>query len=388
MLATSALVVLSAFPAPAASGPSARHTTSSPGATSFSDPEEVSDGSSGFSHVDAADGVTHLVWDTAVRPREVWYRQSEGSSFGKAKNLTDNDGDSSESDLLIVGDTVHLVWEDNVLDRKGRPDSCCPDQDDVYYRRSTDGGDSFGKPVDLSDSKHRHSTDPDIAGSGDLVAVVFEEAVSEGNEDIFVRVSHDGGATWDPAVNLSDDEDRSAEPSVAVSGNAIHVLFEDRGDDADLADDRIVHVRSTDGGRTFTKPVPLPEGAERRGVVAVAGEVVHAAGCSRSDLSESELFAYRSSDGGDTWSEAENLSDNDGECHKPAIDAAGDLVVIAWQDTTPGEHDILVSVSTDGGEDFGSARNVSDTSGPSEDASLAIDPVTGDVHLVWTESPS
>lgn len=388
MAAASVLAVLSASPAPAASGPSTYHTTSPQKAMSFSDPEEVSSGASGFSHVDAAGGVTHLVWDTAVQPREVWYRRGEGSSFGKAENVTDNEGDSSESDLLVVGDAVHLVWEDNVFDRKGRPDSCCPRQDEVYYRQSPDGGDSFGEPVNLSDSKHRHSTDPDIAGSGELVAVVFEEEVSDGNEDIFVRVSHDGGATWEEAVNLSDDADRSAEPSVAVSGDAIHVLFEDRGDDADLADDRIVYVRSTDAGRTFSEPVPLPEGAERRGVVAAVDDVVHAAGCSRSDLSESELFAYRSSDGGRTWSKARNLSDNDGECHKPAIDAAGDLVVIGWQDTTPGEHDIFVAVSTDRGGDFGAARNVSDTSGPSEDVSIAIDPATGDVHLVWTETPS
>jgi len=115
----------------------------------------------------------------------------------------------------------------------------------------------------------------------------------------------------------------------------VGVAFENEGSE-DETDDRLAYARSADGGATFGDAAVLPEGAEGQPALAVNGAVVHLFGCSGSDPARSELHLYRSRDGGRT---------------------------------------------------FSGPVNVSQSPGDSEEPSIAVDSVTGDVHLVWSEEP-
>lgn len=61
------------------------------------------------------------------------------------------------------------------------------------------------------------------AASGSNRFVVWTDE-STGNPDIFFRRSTDNGATWQPALNLSNNPGRSLHPQIAVSGSNVHVL--------------------------------------------------------------------------------------------------------------------------------------------------------------------
>lgn len=344
-------------------------------------------GEIGTPHVAATGGAVHLVWSVEVETdgddeSDVFYRRSDdaGDSFGGVEQLSGNSGAASESDLALEGSSLHIVWEDGFAP--------AGEADEVMALRSTDGGQSFSEAVNVSGTADRHDTDPDVAVEGPLVVVTYEIAIDDFNKDVVVQRSGDGGETWSTAANLSDDDQHSAEPAAAIGDGIIHVAFESRGSEATEADDRLAYVRSTDGGVTFSEPVVLPEGAERRPALAVNGATVHLFGCSRSDPARSQLYVYRSDDGGATFGPAVALTDTPGECHKPSADAHGDGVVVAWEETAPGEEsNIWVVSSQDGGQTFGSAVDVSASPGESEESSIAVDPATGEVHLVWLDEP-
>lgn len=365
------------------------YVRSDDGGASFEAPVPLSAGGGevGNPHVAATGGAVHTVWSVEVESdgddeSDVFYRRSDdaGASFGEPENLSDNPGGSSESDLAVDGETLQVVWEDGLA-----PGA---EADEVVTRRSTDGGGSFSPAANLSRTTDQHDTDPDVAVEGPLVAVSYEIEIDDVNKDIVVVRSGDGGQTWSEPANLSQDAEHSAESAVEIADGIVHVAYENRGSEATEADDRLAYLRSTDGGATFGDDVILPEGAERRPAVAAVGEVVHVFGCSRSDPADSQLYVYRSEDGGATFAPPVALTDTTAECHKPTVDAHGDLVVVAWEEAAPGEEaDILVMGSGDGGRTFGSPVNVSAGPGESEESSIALDPVTGEVHVVWLEEP-
>ena len=80
---------------------------------------------------------------------------------------------------------------------------------DVYYRRSTDNGATWGAEVKLNDdATTRDQFFPTISSgpTGRIVATWYDRRLDAGNLlfDYYMRVSHDGGATWMASQRVSD----------------------------------------------------------------------------------------------------------------------------------------------------------------------------------------
>ncbi len=81
---------------------------------------------------------------------------------------------------------------------------------DVFYRRSTDNGATWGPEVQLNDDGT--TTDqwfPTVSAgpSGRIIATWYDRRSDVGGNYLFeyyMRVSEDGGATWQPSVLVSD----------------------------------------------------------------------------------------------------------------------------------------------------------------------------------------
>jgi Neuraminidase (sialidase) len=197
------------------------------------------------------------------------------------RRLTFNDSTSVTSDnnakcIAVSGDTVHVVWYDT---RDGKRE--------VYYKRSTDGGNTWGSDVRLTKSPVL-SCDPSIASMGPDVHVAWVN-LWKGNYEIFYKRSMDGGTTWGPDTSLTKDTLASVEPSIAVSGANVYVVWKyalqrDRssitkeGEEIGAYGPRgICYRRSTDKGTTWDSKVLLsgkPIFAEYPSV-GVSGENVH-----------------------------------------------------------------------------------------------------------------
>jgi hypothetical protein len=193
----------------------------------------------------------------------------------KIKNLSDNDGSSVVRQLVVSGRNVYVAWED---------DTNSPGIPDIFFRRSTDGGKTFGSTENLS-GNDGSSVVPQIAISGrNNVYVVWQDDTS-GNLDIFFKRSTDGGKTFGNTENLSDNDGESREPDVEVSGRNVYLVWQD----------------NTPGN--------------------------------------SDIFFRRSTDSGDDFDRTKNLSDNDGTLFGRQIAALGGDVYVVRSDRTPGNDD-------------------------------------------------
>ncbi len=135
----------------------------------------------------------------------------------------------------------------------------------LVVARSDDDGQSFTPGVELESGivptrrflvflpEH-----PSIAaGPEGVLYVTWHSGVDGDDEDVFLRRSDDGGATWGGAVRVNDnpagDGTRQYLPRVAVApGGRVDVLFYDRRlDPADVLTDAFL-ASSQDNGATFT----------------------------------------------------------------------------------------------------------------------------------------
>ena len=130
--------------------------------------------------------------------------------------LTNNSADSQSPSVVVSGSEVHVVWGDL---RDGTWEN--------YYKRSTDGGTSWGADLRLTNNDGAHSLNSSVAVSGTSVHVVWTET-RDGNPEIYTMRSTDGGTSWSSDLRLStNDGADSYNPSMAISGNRVHVVWND-----------------------------------------------------------------------------------------------------------------------------------------------------------------
>lgn len=155
-------------------------------------------------------------------------------------------------------------------------------------------------------------------------------------------------------------------PRVAVTDEAIIVTAilgkQGMGRDGDL-----FTWRSSDGGISWSDPVQITDsaGAAREGLHGMAADPSGHACCAWLDLrnGQTEIFTATSADHGATWSENRlgYRSPNGSvcECCHPsvAIDQRG-VVHLMWRNSLDGARDMYLASSRDGGASFGKARRV------------------------------
>jgi hypothetical protein len=67
--------------------------------------------------------------------------RSHASPLNKQMNLSPNEMDVHDPQVFFVGNTIYVFWMDLRIGN-----------DDIFFRRSTDGGASFGETINLSNN--------------------------------------------------------------------------------------------------------------------------------------------------------------------------------------------------------------------------------------------
>jgi hypothetical protein len=314
---------------------------------------------SGTPAVAASENNVYVVWaglGTGGRS-DIFYRRSTdgGASFGGIVNLSNTVGSSQFPAIAASGNNVYVVWGERI--------ESTPDRYEIFYTRSTDDGASFGDIVNLSITIGL-STFPAIAASGNNVYVVWRDN-SLGNPDIFYTRSTDGGASFGDIVNLSNTIGPSTFPAIAASRNNVYVVWE-VGETPGGATD-ILYTRSTDDGASFGGIVNLSNTVGLPGAPAVAASennvyvVWHVA----LGAGVADIFYTRSTDDGASFGDIVNLSNTARVSADPAVAASENNVYVVWSDSTPGAFpgalEIFYTRSTDGGASFGDIVNLSNS---------------------------
>ena len=229
----------------------------------------------------------------------IWFARSRdgGRSFMPPMRISNDAGDAQDGDGTLEGaipavgakGEVYVVW----AGPRG-----------LSFDRSDDGGWTFGKDKIIGTlaggwdlpvpGLERHNGMPvtmtDLSG-GPNRGSVYVSFIDErnGDADVFVMVSRDGGATWQPPVRVNDDAKGAAQMyawmAVDPADGSVNLVFHDR---AGLTGTMtgVTAARSIDGGKTFVNyhlPVEPFDCCERStffgdysGLDAMGGRVVAA----------------------------------------------------------------------------------------------------------------
>jgi hypothetical protein len=276
--------------------------------------------------------------------------QIAGVRFDKATNLTNNTQDSVYGQVVAADNSVHVVWQDSVSSTGPTDGRYLGRNYDVFMKSSTNGGDSFGAPINLS-TNPGFSEHPQSAAFGESVYVVWADNTS-GNKEVLFAVGKNNGSNFASTLNLSNTDSDSFNQEIAVFEENIYVVWLEEGE----SNNRVIFRASHDEGKTFDGPMVISEKANFGTLpkIFADGQGVHVAWSLLENEKENGLFYSASSDGGKSFGEPKKLSDQN-DFGEPQIVARNNTVyVVSGGLDTVEVNGLLVARSTDGGNTFSS----------------------------------
>ncbi len=246
----------------------------------------------------------------------------------------------------------------------------------------------------------RSNQTPYVASKGELVAVAWS-ADQDGETDLFLAVSADGGRTFSEPRRVNDvasDVNVYGEqpPRVALGGDAeVYVAWTSSTRERDENQRSFLRfARSRDGGRTFEPAVTLhytdlPGDRGWHSLAVAPGGEVHTVWLDSRPDGGNTMGLYHAGWDGGASPRAERLFDRVCECCKTSIAIGEDgSIYTAWRNIYEDNYrDIAFASSRDSGRSFENPVRVHEDGWqingcPDDGPSMAVDS-RDRVHLVW-----
>lgn len=299
-----------------------------------------------------------------------FFQLLNAQTWEPAKRITWNHGNSISPEITVdPDDHIHIVWTDK-----------SPGNDEIYYKKSTDGGNSWTTKRLTYNSSYSSYTAV-TSDSNSHIHLVWEDHES-GNPEIYYKRSTDGGATWTSSKRLSWTSGDSEDPAISVdSNNFIYVVW----NDDTPGNHEIYYKRSTDGGTSWggIKRLTWTPGLSYAPVITVDwnnhihivwDDWTHGA---------AEIYYKRSTNGGLSW-KTKRLTWNFGySYHQSITHDSGSNIHVVWHDDTFGAAEVCFKKSTNEGTTWMNKR-LSWNPGNSWFPVIAIDS-NNFIHVVWND---
>jgi hypothetical protein len=276
----------------------------------------------------ASDGAGTLfaIWEDGrnggVYNRDIYFsRSTDGGDTWQRPDVRVNDGTSTGNQIrpdLVYDQSIgrlYAVWQD---ERNGNYD--------IYFAYSDDFGDTWIAHQKLNDDVGTAAQlNPSIAvgpgalGPGDRVYVVWQDQ-RNGNDDVYLIRSDDGGASWSPNYFVTDDPSMTAQnqaaPSVAVENvrGYVVVAWEDW---RDPLHPEIYAMWSIDEGETYGIDVPVT-------IVAPEARDTYRRAPVLATQTTTETIEY--------WDEVDEIT--------KTVTTGVTAIHVAWEDGPPDETDV------------------------------------------------
>ena len=259
---------------------------------------------------------------------------SDASNTFVIQNISDNIRDSVYPQTDSSENKVFVVWQDNLFGQNRM-------NYDILLKTSNDSGQTFGDVVNLSNNTG-FSEHPQMAVKGNNVYIVWADNTSL-NRDIYFISSNDGGQTFGDVVNLSNNTADSYNQEISVSGNNVYIVWQD-AQKITQGNSSISFISSNDGGQTFGDVVNLSNNAGKTSFPKISSsqENVYVAWNIDSDdrsvvgtnNMEGGIFFVKSPDNGSSFDKEIRLNTDE----KPGelqIDASDNNVYVIWGSPDP-----------------------------------------------------
>ncbi|MFZ4590733.1 MAG: T9SS type A sorting domain-containing protein [Ignavibacteria bacterium] len=313
----------------------------------------------------------HVVWfDYRDGNPAIYYKRSTdaGVNWGIDTRLTNNTGNSVNPSIAVSGSFVNVVWQDA---RDGNQE--------IYFKRSTDAGITWGADIRLT-KNNSLSENPSIAVSGPVVNVVWRDE-RDGNREIYYKHSTNAGTSWGMETRLTNNTAESSLPSVALSGSVVYVVWVDRRD----VQEQIYFKRSTDAGVNWGADTRLTNNnaGSYNPSVAVSGSAVHIVWFDIRDYNR-EIYYKRSIDGGASWEADVRLTNDTAFSFYPSVALSGSTVHVLWIDTREGNYEVYYKHSIDAGISWGADTRLTNNTAHSAWTSVSVSGSA--VNVVWEDN--
>ncbi len=313
----------------------------------------------------------HVVWaDQKNNGQAIFYRRSVDKGLTWEADARISASPSSDTFPLLAqsGSTLHLV----LLRDFGT------DKSTSYYKRSTDGGKTWGPDVLLGKTKWW----PGLTATGKTVFVALNAVTPDdaANSAVFFRRSTDDGLTWEPQEKISDaahrQRGRSEDPAIMASEKVVHAVWNDNRDAAPGKGMAVYYRRSADLGTTWGPETALSHAPEFTyfPTISLSGANANVAYGDRQS-GHFNIFMRHSDDFGETWGKPQQLSDSATGSFYPAVATDGANIHVVWM----GKEGITYRHSTNHGTDWEPAVRLTEKGGTPFIA------IAGDIlHVIYT----
>ena len=205
-------------------------------------------------------------WDNKTGNNEVYFGGSNdgGKTFGKPINLSNAKGGSADSQIAASGNNVYVTWWDNKTGNwqvfsRASSDNGKTFDDSVMLK-------GIGSsPVKHLKAPPSNTTSVDTivaAASGNIEYVVWWDNTT-GNFEVSFAKSSDGGKTFGSPINISNSADaRSVGARMVAQGNNVYIAWMD----LKPGQKQVMFRASNDNGQTFGNPVVVYGGGSNTAV--------------------------------------------------------------------------------------------------------------------------
>lgn len=344
------------------------------GGNTFGTPINLSEsnvGQSGFATFAQKGNNVYVTWQTSLSgTASVFLAQSTdgGNSFGKPVMISNMSRLAAFPQIAISDNHVYSTW----LEKSDNNST------NVVFTQSDDQGRSFSTPQYITQNAG-NSGIPKILANGKQVLLAWEDN-SKGNFEIFLSTSEDFGKSFNAPVDVSASDGQSGTPQIAVSKNDIYLVWMDNA----LGNYNIFFAKSVDNGKSFSKYVNVSNFHTDSGYpqFAVSENDIYVTWTQTVTDQNYDIFFAKSSDNGKTFEKPINISNNFGASGWPKIASDGNIY-ISWVDSSPGKFDLFITKSSNGGTSFENATNISNTHNESYDSKMSA--LNNSVYVIWQE---
>jgi PKD repeat protein len=335
-------------------------------------------------YVQDGDEEVFLVWSNNNNgTSEIYFNKTSqnGTNWSVPQNISNNTGPSSFPDVDVYwggtadpGNKIVAVWDDSTSGNR-----------EILFSRSLDGGENFETPINISNTATGASAEPEVAIlSGDRIIVTWQEdTFGLNNFEIYYALSTDGGLSFGTPINISDNATNSSLPVIASSGSEVVLAW---------LDETVIYVaRSLDAGENFLDPIAIPNGGfVGYPTVSFVNMDVLVAWQGGADI----FIAHSIDGGNSFGDPPINISNNGGAASPPIvaygeISQTEELFLVAWEDSVTEE--IVMSYSRNLGMGFEAPVNISGENGGTGGSAGSYPPAAavsagGWVYVAWTDN--